>query len=835
MRNITLHAARALTALALLLPFAAVAPAASIDGTVEWQGISHLPYQDRTPLVPLAGEAFDVRIRTWRNDVEEVRVFHDVSGTPADASVIGQDGPYDIWEGTVPASSAGARVAYTFELRDGADVDHYTLDGASDLLPTGADFVVDFTTLEHAPRGATPHPNGGTVFRVWAPNATSAAVRGQFNGWGLGDPMTSLGGGDWVTYVANASNNQRYKYYFGPSTGGIWAPDLYGRAIDEGDNNNNLIFDPTLFTWTDAGFARPALEELVIYQLHMGTFSGGNGDPVGVPAFPSGFRDAEARASHLSDLGVNAVMLNPVMEFPGEESAGYNPMSQFAPERTYGAPNDLKRLIDALHARGIVVLLDIVWNHQSISNNVYWNYDGAQSYFDDPPQDTPWGSQLDFDRVEVRDHLIQSMHAWLEEYHFDGFRMDATDFMNYETHGAAGWALMQRMNDEIDNRWADRIVIAEQLPDDDWVTRPTSIGGAGFDAQYFDAFTDRLREQILAAAFGDPSMTTLRDVINGYGQYLSSNRVVNYVELHDEAWASSGGQRLVRTIDPSAPHDDEYARGRTMLAQGFTMLAPGIPALLQGTEWLESIDFGTGSGNRIDWAKKTQYADVYAYYQQLIGLRTTRPELRADGYWQVTHLNDGANVIAWRRGLGQDTLMVVANFSNTDYSGYRIGVPVDQNWVEVLNSQDPAFGGSGPVNGGTREAQDIGVDGMAQSIQIEVPAMGIAVFERASDVTSVGPIPGTDPAQDGRLLLMPSAPNPSRGLSVVRFRLPRQDDVRVTLHDVRGRRVRLLVDERMDAGEHDLTIDTRELARGTYFVRMRTVDAWRSIKLTVVD
>jgi len=834
MKTPTRLAPLAFLSLAVGLVLVAVpARAASIDGTVEWQGINHLPIQDRSPLVPLDGEAFAVRIRTWRNDVEDVKVVHDVNATPVDASVVGQLGPYDIWEATIPASSAGARVLYSFELRDGADVDHYTLDGASDLLPTDADFVVDFSTLEHAPRGATPHPGGGTVFRVWAPNATSAYVRGSFNGWGLGNPMTSIGGGDYVTYVANASINQRYKFFFGPSS--VWAPDLYGRIIDEVDSNNNVIFDPTLFTWSDDAFVRPALEEMVIYQLHMGTFSGGTGDPLGVPSFPSGFRDAEARVGHLVDLGVNAVMLNPVMEFPGEESAGYNPMSQFAPERTYGAPNDLKRFIDTCHAQGIAVLLDIVWNHQSISNNVYWNYDGAQSYFDDPPQDTPWGSQLDLDKPEVRDHLIQSMHAWFEEYHFDGFRMDATDFMNYETHDAAGWSIMQRLNDEVDNRWADRVIIAEQLPDDDFVTRPTSIGGAGFDAQYFDAFTDRLREQILTAAFGDPSMWTLRDIINGYGTYLSSNRVVNYVELHDEAWATSGGQRLVKTIDPDFPHDSIYARGRTMLAQGFTMLSPGIPAMLQGTEWLESIDFGTGSGNRIDWSKKTQYAEIFAFYQDLIGLRTTRPELRADAYWQVTHVNDPGNVIGWRRGLGDSTLMVVANFSNDDYSGYRIGVPVDQNWAEILNSQDPAFGGDGPVNSGVRQPQAQSVDGFANSIQIEVPAMSISVFERASDATSVDPIdmPTADLASQIRLL--PGAPNPSTGLTNVRFRLPARDSVRMTLHDVRGRRVRLLLDAVRESGEHDLRVDTRDLANGTYFVRMRTQNAVRSVKLTVTD
>ena len=828
------------TALALVLAFgllvtAESARAASNDGIVEWAGISHLPIHDRTPLVPLAGEAFTVRLRTWRNDVEQVRVFHDVDVTPADATVVGQLGPYDIWEATIPASVATGRVQYTFEVRDGADIDHYTLDGMSDLLPPASDFVVDFTTLEHAPRGATPHPAGGVTFRVWAPNAPAAFVRGQFNSWGLTNPMVSLGGGDFVTHVPNALINQRYKFFFDLPSTDVWAVDLYARSIDEGDGNNNLIQDPTIFPWTDQGFVRPNFEQMVIYQLHIGTFAGGGNDPLGTPAFPSGYLDVRARADHLAELGVNAVMLNPMMEFPGERSAGYNPMSQFAPERSYGAPNDFKRLVDALHARGIAVLLDIVWNHQSISNNVYWNYDGSQSYFDDPPVDTPWGAQLDFDRPEVRDHLIQSMHSWLEEYHLDGFRMDATDFMNIGAQEAVGWQLMQRMNDEMDNRWADRIAIAEQLPDDDWVTRPTSLGGAGFDAQYFDAFTDRLREELLDAAFGDPEMWKIRDVVNGYGQYMSSNKVVTYLELHDEAWPTSGGQRFVKTIDPSFPHDSEFARGRTMLGQGIALTAPGIPAMLQGTEWLESNDFGTDEGNRIDWGKKTTYSGVFAYYRDLIALRTSRVELTANAYWQVSHLNEGANVMAYRRGLGDGTLMVVANFSNNTYSGYRLGVPIDQDWRVLLDSQDLAYGGSGALNPGTLQSEFVGRDGFANSIVLEIPAMSLLVLAKADQVTSVGPVEGPSSDAGTQLALLPATPNPAQGHTLVRFRLPGQEAVRITMHDVRGRRVKTLVDEVMGAGTHEVTIDTADLASGTYFVRMRTLNTWRSIKLTVTD
>lgn len=816
---------RLLSAILLLALAPGFVLAASNDGNVEWTGVSHLSFQDRRPLCPLDNESFEVRIRCWRNDVSTVNVHHDADATgPVAATVIEQIGPYDIWSALVPASTA-SQVRYHFELIDGADNDFYGADGMGDLSPTN-EFLIDFTTLSHAPIGATPHPAGGVTFRVWSPTNTSAWVRGQFNGWGLTDPMIHSGE-FFAKHVDNAAINQRYKYYFGNTT---WNTDPRGRSIDGGDSYNAIVQDPTLFVWSNPDWSPPALEEMVIYQLHVGTFSGLN-DPAGTTAFPSRYIDVANRAAHLASLGVNAVMLCPITEFPGDESAGYNPITAWAPERWYGAPNDLKRLVDALHAQGIAVILDIIWNHMSATDNFLWNYDGAQIYFDDPAVETPWGSQNDFDRDQVRDMFVDSAHMWFEEFKIDGFRMDATDFMNFESHGASGWSLMQRLNDEVDNRWADHVVIAEQLPDDDWVTRPTANGGAGFDAQYFDAFTDRLREQLFTAAFGDPEMWKIRDVINGYGPDLSGKDVVNYLELHDEAWPSSGGQRFVKTVDGSFPHDDQFARGRFLLGQGIVLFAPGVPAMLQGSEWLEDHDFGTGTANRIDWSKKTTYADIFSYFQDAIGLRTSMPGLRADAGVNVFHLNESSNVIAFQRSGGDDAVIVLANFSNDAFGLYRIGVPAAGNWEIVLDSQDAAYGGSGSLNPLVVASQPNTRDGFPNSVDLGLAPMGLIVLRPYDNAVSTDPglLDGT------QLSLAPARPNPARGSTLLRFRLPQDEEVRITLHDVRGRRVKVVVHEVLDAGEHERVLSTRELARGTYFVRLHTGRAAISAKLLVLD
>ncbi|MFH1312532.1 MAG: alpha-amylase family glycosyl hydrolase, partial [Candidatus Eisenbacteria bacterium] len=590
-----------LSTLALIALMAPAAHSAGTDNTVEWSGISHIALLDRTPLCPLAGQPFAVRVQSWANDLTSVRVrIEDGGVTFVNASLVGNRGPYDVWEAQVPAP-AGSAIEFVFELNDGTDTDYLGPDGVSDGLPSPG-FTMDFATLSHAPYGSTPTEGGGVVFKVWSPNRTVCHVRGEFNGWGTSDPMNRVGE-DFILHVPAAGDRDMYKYYFQNTT---WNTDARARALNPGNNYNAIVEDPTRYDWQVDDFDVPDFEEMVVYQLHVGTFAGLN-DPYGSAPFPAKYVNVTERADHLAELGINVVQLCPITEFPYDYSAGYNPVTQWAPESYYGDPDDVRAMVDALHARGIAVTHDIVWNHFSHSDNFLWDYDGTQYYFDDPVVDTPWGSQADFDLAGVRRWFIESAHMWLGEYRMDGFRMDATDFMNIYPQEASGWSLMQWLNDEMDRRWIDKINIAEQLPDDSWVTRPTNLGGGGFDSQYYDHFTDRLREEILDAASGDPEMWVIADILDGSGGYLSGRYVTNYFELHDEAWPSSGGQRMVRTIDTTAPYDDQYAKGRVKLAQGIVLTAPGIPAILQGTEWLEDNNFGTDAGNRIDWSHKTTY------------------------------------------------------------------------------------------------------------------------------------------------------------------------------------------------------------------------------------
>jgi len=714
-----MHTAPLLTALLWGAALAATALGAQHDDNVEWAGVSHIEWQDRRPLCPVGGESFQVRFQAFAGDLTGARVLVDGANW-VPAGVVEARGPYEVWGATIPATGNPTR-AYVIELTDGSDTDFLSRAGLTEDAPVGSDFALNFDTLEHAPLGATP-VTGGVVFKVWSPNRSSVLVRGEFNGWGAGNPMTKVGE-HFIAMVPGAHATQQYKYFFQNS---IWNSDPRARRLNPTDNNNSYIIDPSAYAWQSAPFSPPPAEDLVIYQLHVGSFAGRN-DPFGNTGNPSTFRDVADRAPHLAELGVNCVMLNPINEFPGDFSGGYNPISMHAVEWRLGPPDELKLMVDRLHQHGIAVLLDIVWNHFSPTDNYLWNYDGTQLYFDSPAVETPWGPQADFDREGVRSYFLDSVVLMLEEYRFDGFRADGTDFMNIGNNQASGWSLMQALNDLVDRRYADKTIIAEQLPDDAWITRPTSLGGAGFDAQYFDAFTDDLRSELFDAAFGDPEMWKLRDAINGDGQYLSGRRVVNYLELHDECWPMSGGQRAVKTIDPSFPHDDQWARGRTMLAQAFTTLAPGIPAALMGYEWLEDAGFET---EKIDWSKKTTHSQVFDFYRDLYALRVGNSALRADSPHGVFHLNEAGNVIAFQRfNLDGLVFVVVANFSNTDYPVYRIGLPQPGRWGEVLNSQSAAYAGGGLDNPGTILAQQVAYDGFAQSAEIRLGKMALAVLQ----------------------------------------------------------------------------------------------------------
>ncbi|MCK4343462.1 MAG: alpha amylase C-terminal domain-containing protein [Phycisphaerae bacterium] len=699
------------------------------DDNVEWAGVTHIDWRERLPICPVDGESFSISFQTYYYDITAAGVWVD-DGTPTwiAADYSHNRGVYDVWTAVIPATSPTGTLEYYIELTDGSDTDYLGPDGMSSSPPASG-WNLDFATLSHAPLGCSMTSDGGAVFKVWAPNASSAYIAGEFNGWSASSlPMTKSG--DYFTrkvtpsptppIIPNIEAYDQYKYVFQPGT--VWKTDARGRAMNPSDNDNTYVIDPSSYTWADQDFDTPPFEEMVIYELHVGTFSGYND---GLNRMGLYHDVVDTHLDHLLYLGVNVVELMPITEFDYYESWGYNPVNNWAPEEAYGSPEDLKYMIDGLHRRGIAVVLDIVYNHFSFNGNYLWYYDGTQIYFDNPVVQTPWGSQAALWKQEVRDYYADNVLHWLEEYRVDGFRMDATRYMRdnwiFPEGYPQGWSLMQRINDNNDARKIDAISIAEELPNDEWITLPTAGDGAGFDAQWHDQFNDDVRAAIFAAAGGgNPSMSSVASAIIAWG--YDSAQLVRYVEGHDEAGGDGSGiddERLAVSIDSGDPYSDK-AKGLSKLAQGLTIMTAGIPMFLQGGEWLEDRKFNSGWNNRIDWSKAVSRPEMTLFFRDAIGPRKSNCGLRADAPSNVYEINDTSEVIAFRRGESNE-IVVVVNFSDSNYSDYYLSFPADGTWYEILNSQALEYSGNGWGNGG-----QVSVSG--GGAQIVIPRWSLLVF-----------------------------------------------------------------------------------------------------------
>ncbi len=811
--------ARALSNSLLVLSLAApLAFAASADGVIDTSHVSHVAWQDRRPLCPVDGQSFTVSLRALRNDLTGVRVHvYDGAWSWIDAQRAGTFGPYDVWQATVPAT-ASSQLRYDFRVQDGAALAWVDAPGGN--AGSGGDssgfFVVDYTTLSHAPYGATLLPSGGAVFKVWAPHAPSAWVRGEFNSWGQ-TAMTRVGE-DFVARVPVAFANQQYKYFFGPN--GWWAPDARGRVLDPANNYwNSRLSDPTSFTWTDSAWQRPALSQMVIYQLNVGTFCGRN-DPHGATPFPSRFVDVAARAHELAALGVNAVMLNPVTSTPSETYAGYSTLTPWSPQFEYGSPDDFRTLVNAFHHEGIAVLCDIVWNHVDPYVNVLWNYDDTPEYFENPATQTPWGPQPAFGRAGVDDYFAASALHWLEEYHVDGFRMDAVAYMNIDPHAPQGWALMQRFNTEVERRAAGAVRIAEEFPIVGGVVQPVAVDGAGFDAQYNGDYESYLRYALPQASgfwyygYFPPLLAS------PWPGLTNARQSFNYFELHDNAWDSNGHHRFVRDLAPTPGVVGDSARARLAVAVGTLLTTPGVPALLMGDEWADTTSWGTTAANRIDWAARTANAGYYALVRDLVALRTRLPALAADAPCIPTHANYGDGVFGWMRTDADGRIyLVIANLGDSSFPSYLIGAPTGGGWVERFNSQRLGYGGTGLTNPGVLAAAAHAQDGYSHRLDVKLPRTCVVMFEalNAAEVEYAPTAPG----------IARVWPNPARGAAQVEFGLAAPGEVALEVLDLQGRRVATLLRGTRPAGTARASWDGRgddgrRAAPGLYLLRLRT-------------
>ena len=539
--------------------------------------------------------------------------------------------------------------------------------------------------------GSIPHA-GGIAFRVWAPHAQSVSVIGSFNGWdGDKHPMQAEEGGFWYADIDTAGVGDQYKFLLATAQGEFKRIDPYAREVTS-SVGNAIVHDPS-FDWEGNDFDLAPWNELVIYELHVGTFNAENGGA------PGKFGAVSARLGHLKKLGVNAIQIMPIAQFAGERSWGYNPSHIFSVEIDYGGPLAFKQFVERAHEHGIAVILDVVYNHWGPSDLDLWQFDGWSEndgggiyFYEDERAQTPWGAtRPDYGRGEVRQYILDNTRMWLAEYHVDGLRFDGTVYIR-TTAGpgsgelADGLSLLQAINTLVTQEFPGRITIAEDLQNDKGLTREVGAGGVGFGAQWDANFVHPIRQAVITPQDEQRSLAAIRDALDYRYNDDAFERVI-YSESHDEV--ASGKERVPQEINPQDPKG-WYARKRSTLAAAMVFTAPGIPMLFQGQEFLEGGWFRDTVP--LDWDQNDTFHGIVRLYRDLIRLRLNRDGLTrglCGQFTQVYHLNEERKVIAfqrWDQGGPADDVVVVANFLREPQDGYVIGFPTAGTWKLRFNS-----------------------------------------------------------------------------------------------------------------------------------------------------
>lgn len=644
-----------------------------------------------------------------------------------------------------------------------------------------------------APMGATV-VEGGAAFRVWAPRAhdiylvTGAeTINSRQPGWtpAPSQRMTELGDGTWAGFAPGTSDGTPYRFYVVGDGGAGFKRDPYARELGtnpEFPDCDCLLRNPATYPWADAGFRAPAFNDLIIYQLHTGAFYGIDARGRDKRPLVADFLDVVTRIPYLRDLGVNAIQLLPVQEFPYDNSLGYNNVDFFSPEMAYqvddlvdlarylrsvndlrseaGAPpltlaqlepgpNQLKALVDLLHLNGMAVIFDLVYNHGGggFDDQSLWFFDmqpktenSRSLYF----TNAGWAGGLVFNYAEpgVREFLIQNGKFFLTEFHGDGIRYDEVSVI--DDHG--GWFFCQDLTNTLRFVKPEAIHIAEYWKEKRELAVVPTPGGMGFDAALADGLRDRLRDGIAQAAAGSNAHINLdgvRDALRTPYGFGDAWRAVNCLENHDIVYHDREPHEWKPRMAKLADWNNSrswYGRSRSRFAASILLTAPGIPMLFMGQEILEDKNWSDNPAffeNTLVWWDGLEQDSAMKHFLEFVKdavrLRRALRALRGPNV-NPYHVNNAARVLAfhrWMDGSGED-VVVLGSLSESNHHSYQIGMPQDGAWREVFNSDayeaaadHRTFGNGGAINADGSPMHD-----MPASARVAIPANGVVVFAK---------------------------------------------------------------------------------------------------------
>jgi maltooligosyltrehalose trehalohydrolase len=598
--------------------------------------------------------------------------------------------------------------------------------------------------------GAVPVA-GGVRFQVWAPGARSLVLLTRTAG---AEPIERRldrdADGIWTGVFDDVRAGDQYAYAL---DGGEPRPDPASRFQPDGVHGWSEIVDPAAFDWTDRAWSGIDPARVVIYELHVGTFSG-----------HGTFRDVASRFEYLRDLGVTVLELMPVADFPGRRNWGYDGVSLFAPSHIYGRPEDLRALVDRAHAAGLAVILDVVYNHLGPEGAYLPSF--APAFFTRKHQ-TPWGPAVNLDdegSALVRAFLLDNATHWIREYHADGLRLDATHAMVDGSPRPFLADLAACVRKAADRRL---LLYAEDVRNDSQLVLERSSGGWDLDGVWADDFHHVVRRAVAGDSHGyysDYAGTTreLADTLSqGWlytGQFsrhmqkargtdpsdVEMRRCVICVQNHDQVGNRATGDRLHHEVDPAV--------WRAVVA--LLLTAPMTPLLFMGQEWAASTPFlfftdfepslgrlvsegrrrefrghpgfstvdrmeaipdpqadSTFDASRLDWSERQApvHSGSLALHRALLHLRASRHALRASDRTSCTAVALDDDSVAVRRPAGGDAsdMLIVTRIRGEGTVRLDIGPA-----RVVLTTEDAAF---------TSDPRPIAVDQAAGTIAFGRP------------------------------------------------------------------------------------------------------------------
>ena len=504
------------------------------------------------------------------------------------------------------------------------------------------------------------------TFELFAPYNESVKLLGDWNDW-QPVPMKRNDAGVWQAEVALSDGNHQYKFevvsqspFAHDQMVTVADPKAVEFTLDSHENSIIKIKDGkpfiTTYQWKHDDVPLPPNEKLIIYELHVGDFRGGPGDSRDKPG---DFQSMIEKLDYLVDLGINAVELMPINEFPGHYSWGYSARSIYAVENSYGSPDDLCELVDECHARGIRVILDAVYNHMEsdapltqIDYN-YWFYEinpDGNSELDFGPKFNYEHYDSNLDIWPAREHVMGAMQFWLGTFHVDGIRFDATRAIRY-------FDLMHWFNNEMHKREGFKpfYTIAEHIPQDTTITGPDGP----MDAAWHDHFYRQLNSTTLGIPYEGRNPFDTSEVLRILGSYgdgfASPYNTIHYINNHDQ-------NRTMFLLGEAANTFDDAAFRRNKLGATLLLTAPGIPMLWMGEEFGQATPRNIES-HPLEWSllDNERNQGLWNHYAHLIHLRKSNPALTNESYEIVADM-PGRGIIAFKRWNDEgNVILVVAN------------------------------------------------------------------------------------------------------------------------------------------------------------------------------